>query len=174
MPIYQLGDQVPVIPASCYIAAEATIIGSVTLGERVTVMAGAVVRGDNEPVVVGDDSNIQEGCVLHTDPGLPLTVGKGVTVGHQVMLHGCTIGDGTLIGIQAVVLNNSVVGKDCLIGAGAVIIENKSFPDRSVIFGSPAKAMREVSEDNLARMRYSADEYVKRGRQYMKELKRIG
>jgi carbonic anhydrase/acetyltransferase-like protein (isoleucine patch superfamily) len=146
----------------------------VTLGERVTVMSGAVVRGDNEPVVIGDDSNIQEGCVLHTDPGLPLTVGKGVTVGHQVMLHGCTIGDGTLIGIQAVVLNNSVVGKDCLIGAGAVIIENKSFPDRSVIFGSPAKAMREVSEDNLLRMRYSAEEYVKRGIQYRKDLKRIG
>ena len=171
MPIYQLGDLVPVIPASCYIAPEATIIGQVTLGERVTVMSGAVIRGDNEPVVIGDDSNIQEGCVLHTDHGLPLTVGKGVTVGHQ---HGCTIGDGTLIGIQAVVLNNSVVGKDCLIGAGAVIIENKSFPDRSVIFGSPAKAMREVSDDNLLRMRYSAEEYVKRGRQYQKELKRIG
>ena len=174
MPIYQLGDLVPVIPASCYIAPEATIIGQVTLGERVTVMSSAVIRGDNEPVVIGDDSNVQEGCVLHNDPGLPLTVGKGVTVGHQVMLHGCTIGDGTLIGIQAVVLNNSVVGKDCLIGAGAVIIENKSFPDRSVIFGSPAKAMREVSEDNLLRMRYSAEEYVKRGRQYMKDLKRIG
>ena len=145
-----------------------------TLGERVNVMSGAVVRGDNEPVVVGDDSNIQEGCVLHTDPGLPLTLGKGVTVGHQVMLHGCTIGDGTLIGIQAVVLNNSVVGKDCLSGAGSVITENKSFPDRSVIFGSPAKAVREVSEDNLVRMRYSAEEYVKRGIQYRKELKRIG
>ena len=127
MAIYQLGDLVPVIPASCYIAPEATIIGSVTLGERVTVMSGAVVRGDNEPVVIGDDTNIQENCVLHTDPGLPLTLGKGVTVGHQVMLHGCTIGDGTLIGIQAVVLNNSVIGKDCLVGAGAVIIENKSF-----------------------------------------------
>jgi carbonic anhydrase/acetyltransferase-like protein (isoleucine patch superfamily) len=174
MAIYQLGDQVPVIPASCYIAPEATIIGSVTLGERVTVMSGAVVRADNEPIVIGDDCNIQENCVLHTDPGLPLTLGKGVTVGHQVMLHGCTIGDGTLIGIQAVVLNNSVVGKDCLIGAGAVIIENKSFPDRSVIFGSPAKAMREVSEDNLLRMRYSAEEYVKRGIQYRKDLKRIG
>ena len=174
MAIYQLGDQVPIIPASCYIAPEATIIGSVTLGERVTVMSGAVVRGDNEPVVIGDDTNIQENCVLHTDPGLPLTLGKGVTVGHQVMLHGCTIGDGTLIGIQAVVLNNSVIGKDCLIGAGAVIIENKSFADRSVIFGSPAKAVREVSEDNLVRMRTSAEDYVTRGIQYRKDLKRIG
>jgi carbonic anhydrase/acetyltransferase-like protein (isoleucine patch superfamily) len=174
MAIYQLGDQVPVIPASCYIAPEATIIGSVILGERVTVMSGAVVRGDNEPIVIGDDSNIQEGCVLHTDPGCPLTIGKGATIGHQVMLHGCTIGDGTLIGIQAVVLNNSVVGKDCLVGAGAVIIENKSFPDRSVIFGSPAKAVREVSEDNLIRMRESAGDYVKRGIQYKADLKRIG
>jgi carbonic anhydrase/acetyltransferase-like protein (isoleucine patch superfamily) len=174
MPIYQLGDQIPVIPASCYIAPEATIIGSVTLGERVTVMSGAVVRGDNEPIVIGDDSNVQEGCVLHTDPGLPLTIGKGVTVGHQVMLHGCTIGDGTLIGIQAVVLNNTVVGKDCLIGAGAVVTENKSFPDRSVIFGAPAKAVREVNEDNLMRMRVSAADYVRRGIQYKKDLKRIG
>ena len=174
MAIYQLDDKVPVIPASCYIAPEATIIGSVVLGERVSILPGAVLRGDNDPIVIGDDSNVQENSVLHTDPGAPLTIGRGVTIGHQVMLHGCTIGDGTLIGIQAVVLNNSVVGKDCLIGAGAVIIENKSFPDRSVIFGSPAKAMREVSEDNLLRMRYSAEEYVKRGRQYQKELKRIG
>jgi carbonic anhydrase/acetyltransferase-like protein (isoleucine patch superfamily) len=174
MPIYQLGDLVPVIPASCYIAPEATIIGQVTLGERVSVMSGAVIRGDNEPVVIGDDSNIQEGCVLHTDPGLPLTLGKGVTVGHQVMLHGCTIGDGTLIGIQAVVLNNSVVGKDCLVGAGAVLTENKNFSDRSVIFGAPAKAVREVTEDNLMRMRVSAADYVRRGIQYKKELKRIG
>ena len=174
MAIYQLGDQVPVIPASCYIAPEATIIGQVTLGERVTVMSGAVIRGDNEPVVIGDDSNIQEGCVLHTDPGLPLTLGKGVTVGHQVMLHGCTIGDGTLIGIQAVVLNNTVVGRDCLVGAGAVLTENKNFPDRAVIFGAPAKAVREVTEDNLMRMRVSAADYVRRGIQYKEELKRIG
>jgi carbonic anhydrase/acetyltransferase-like protein (isoleucine patch superfamily) len=174
MAIYQLGDQIPVIPASCYIAPEATIIGSVTLGERVTVMSGAVVRADNEPIVIGDDTNIQEGCVLHVDPGLPLTIGKGVTIGHQSMLHGCTIGDGTLIGIQAVVLNNSVVGKDCLVGAGAVIIENKSFADRSVIFGSPAKAVREVTEDNVVRMRGSAGDYVQRGLQYRKDLKRIG
>jgi carbonic anhydrase/acetyltransferase-like protein (isoleucine patch superfamily) len=174
MAIYQLGDCVPVIPASCYIAAEATIIGSVTLGERVTVMSGAVIRGDNEPIVIGDDTNVQENCVLHTDPGEPLTIGKGVTVGHQVMLHGCTIGDGTLLGIQAVVLNHSVIGKDCLVGAGAVIIENKSFPDRSVIFGSPAKAVREVTEDNIARMRFSTDSYVERGKQFKTALKRIG
>ena len=174
MPIYQLGDRVPVIPASCYIAPEATIIGSVVLGERVTVLWGAVLRGDNEPIVIGDDSNVQDNCVLHTDPGSPLTIGKGVTIGHQVMLHGCTIGDGALIGVGAIVLNNSVIGKDCLVGAGAVVIEGKSFPDRSVIFGSPAKAVREVSEDNVALLRYSTDTYVHHGAQYKAQLRRIG
>ena len=174
MPIYQLGDRVPVIPASCYIAPEATVIGSVTLGERVTIMFGAVVRGDEEPIVIGDDSNVQDNAVLHTDPGCPITIGKGVSIGHQVMLHGCTIGDGSLIGVAAVVLNSSVIGKDCLVGAGAVVTENKSFPDRSVIFGSPAKAVREVTEDNIERMRMDTLAYVHRGAMYKEKLKRIG
>ena len=173
MPIYQFNGHVPVIPASCYIAPEATIIGAVVLGERVTVLFGAVVRGDNEPIVIGDDSNVQDNCVLHTDLGSPLTIGKGVTIGHQAMLHGCTIGDGSLIGVAAAVLNNSVIGKDCLVGAGAVVTEGKSFPDRSVIFGSPAKAAREVNEDNVARMRESAESYVLRGKEYKAQLKRI-
>jgi carbonic anhydrase/acetyltransferase-like protein (isoleucine patch superfamily) len=174
MAIYQLNDRVPVIPKSCYIAEEATIIGSVILGERVNIWFGAVLRGDNEPIVIGDDSNIQELCVLHTDPGAPLTIGKNVTVGHQVMLHGCTIGDGSLIGIQSVVLNKSVIGKDCLVGAGAVVTENKSFPDRSVIFGSPAKVVRELNEENALRLSMSAASYVKRGQNYAANLKRIG
>jgi carbonic anhydrase/acetyltransferase-like protein (isoleucine patch superfamily) len=174
MAIYQLNDRVPVIPKSCYIAEEAIIIGDVRLGERVNIWFGAVLRGDNEPIVIGDDSNVQELCVLHTDPGAPLTIGKNVTVGHQVMLHGCTIGDGSLIGIQAVVLNKSVIGKDCLVGAGAVVTENKSFPDRSVIFGSPAKAVRELNEENAARLAMSAESYVKRGQNYKANLKRIG
>jgi carbonic anhydrase/acetyltransferase-like protein (isoleucine patch superfamily) len=174
MPIYQLGDRVPVIPASCYIAPEAVIIGDVRLGERVNVLFGAVIRGDDEPIVIGDDSNVQDNVVLHTDPGCPLTIGKGVTIGHQVMLHGCTIGDGSLIGVAAIVLNQAVIGKDCLVGAGSVVTEGKSFPDRTVIFGSPAKAARQVTEDNIARMRMSAESYVLRGRQYMPDLKRIG
>ncbi len=174
MPIYQLGDKKPVIPDSCYIAEGAVIIGSVILGERVSILFGAVLRADNEPIVIGDDSNIQENSVLHTDPGVPLAIGKGVTIGHCVMLHGCTIGDGSLIGVGAVVLNNSVIGKDCLVGAGAVVIEGKSFPDRSVIFGSPAKAVREVSEDNVERLRMSAESYVRRGAYYKANLKRIG
>ncbi len=174
MAIYQLNDRKPVIPASCYISEEATIIGSVILGERVSIWFGAVLRGDNEPIVIGDDSNIQELSVLHTDPGAPLTIGKNVTVGHQVMLHGCTIGDGSLIGIQSVVLNRSVIGKDCLVGAGAVVTEGKSFPDRSVIFGSPAKVVRELNEENAARLRMSAENYVVRGQDYKANLKRIG
>ena len=174
MAIYQLGDRVPVIPQSCYIAPNATVIGSVTLGERVSILFGAVLRGDEEPITIGDDSNVQDNAVLHTDPGCPITIGKGVSIGHQVMLHGCTIGDGALIGIAAVVLNSAVVGKDCLVGAGAVITENKSFPDRTVIFGAPAKAMREVTEDNIARLRFSADSYVQRGGYFKGNLKRIG
>ncbi len=174
MAIYKLNDRNPVIPASCYISEEATIIGSVILGERVSIWFGAVLRGDNEPIVIGDDSNIQELSVLHTDPGAPLTIGKNVTVGHQVMLHGCTIGDGSLIGIQSVVLNRSVIGKDCLVGAGAVVTEGKSFPDRSVIFGSPAKVVRELNEENAARLRMSAESYVVRGQDYKANLKRIG
>ncbi|UYN97042.1 MAG: gamma carbonic anhydrase family protein [Enhydrobacter sp.] len=174
MAIYQLGDRKPVIPDSCFVAPEATVIGDVRLGERVSIWPGAVLRGDNEPIVIGDDSNIQEGSVLHTDPGAPLTIGKSVTVGHQVMLHGCTVGDGALIGIQAVVLNKSVIGRDCLIGAGAVITEGKTFPDRAVIFGAPAKAVRELSEDNALRLRMSAESYVRRGAEYKTKLKKIG
>jgi carbonic anhydrase/acetyltransferase-like protein (isoleucine patch superfamily) len=174
MPIYQLNDRVPVIPASCYIAPEATVIGNVVLGERVSVLFGAVIRGDDEPIVIGDDSNIQDNAVLHTDPGCPLTLGKGVTIGHQVMLHGCTIGDGALIGVAAIVLNAAVIGKDCLVGAGSVVTENKVFPDRTVIFGSPAKAARQVTEDNILRMRFSAETYVQRNAMFKQHLKRIG
>ena len=174
MPIYQLNDRVPVIPASCYIAEGVTIIGSVVLGERVSIWPGAVLRGDNEPIVIGDDSNVQELSVLHTDPGAPLTIGRNVTVGHQVMLHGCTIGDGSLIGIQSVVLNRSVIGKDCLVGAGSIVTEGKTFPDRSMILGSPAKVVRELSEENASRLALSAKSYVKRGQDFKANLKRIG
>ena len=174
MAIYQLGDKKPVIPASCYIAAEATIIGDVRLGENVSILPGAVLRGDNEPITIGDGSNVQDNSVLHTDPGCPIDIGKGVTIGHMVMLHGCSVGDGALIGVAAVVLNKSVIGKQSLVGAGAVVTEGKSFPDRAVIFGSPAKAAREVSEDNVTRLRLSAESYVRRGAQYKADLKKIG
>ncbi len=174
MAIYQLGDKKPLIPDSCYIAESATIIGDVTLGERVTVLSGAVLRGDNEPITIGDESNVQENCVLHTDPGAPIAIGKGVTIGHCAMLHGCTVNDGALIGISAVVLNNTVIGKYCLVGAGAVVTERKSFPDRTVILGAPAKAAREVSDDNIERMRMDTQAYVQRGAYFKEKMKRIG
>ena len=174
MAIYSLGDKKPVIPASCYVAEEATIIGDVRLGENVSILPGAVLRGDNEPITIGDGSNVQDNSVLHTDPGCPIDIGRGVTIGHLVMLHGCTIGDGALVGVAAVVLNKSVIGKQSLVGAGAVVTEGKTFPDRAVIFGSPAKAAREVTEDNVTRLRLSAESYVRRGSQYKANLKRIG
>jgi carbonic anhydrase/acetyltransferase-like protein (isoleucine patch superfamily) len=174
MAIYQLGDKKPVIPASCFVAENATIIGDVTLGERVSVLFGAVLRGDNEPITIGDDSNVQDNCVLHNDPGAPLIIGKGVTIGHCAMLHGCTIGDGALIGIQAVVLNSTVIGKHCLVGAGAIVTERKSFPDRTMILGAPAKVVREVTDDNIERMRMDTLAYVHRGAMYKEKLKRIG
>ena len=174
MAIYQLGDKKPVIPASCFVAESATIIGDVTLGERVSVLFGAVLRGDNEPITIGDDSNVQDNCVLHNDPGAPLIIGKGVTIGHCAMLHGCIIGDGALIGIQAVVLNSTVIGKHCLVGAGAIVTERKSFPDRSMILGAPAKVVREVTDDNIERMRMDTLAYVHRGAMFREKLKRIG
>jgi carbonic anhydrase/acetyltransferase-like protein (isoleucine patch superfamily) len=174
MAIYQLGDKKPVIPASCFVAENATIIGDVRLGELVSVLFGAVLRGDNEPIIIGDGSNVQDNCVLHNDPGAPLIIGKDVTIGHCAVLHGCTIADGALIGIGAVVLNLSVIGKHCLVGAGAVVTERKSFPDRSVILGAPAKVVREVSEDNIERMRMDTLAYVHRGAEFRQHLKRIG
>ena len=174
MAIYQLGDKKPVIPASCYVSEEATLIGAVVLGENVSILPGAVLRADNEPITIGDGSNVQDGSVLHTDPGAPLVLGKGVTIGHCVMLHGCTVGDGSLIGVGAVVLNHAVIGKNSLVGAGAVVTEGKKFDDKALIFGAPAKAVREVSEDNVTRLRMSAESYVRRGKQYKEGLKRIG
>ncbi len=126
MPLYQLGDDAPEIHPTAYVAAEATLIGKVKLGERASVWFGAVIRADNEPILLGDGSNVQESAVLHTDPGFPLSIGANVTIGHQAMLHGCTIGDGSLIGIQAVILNGAVIGRNCLVGAGAIVTERKT------------------------------------------------
>ena len=173
MAIYQLGDKKPVIPASCYIAESATIIGDVTLGERVSVLSGAVLRGDNEPIAIGNGSNVQDNAVLHADPGFPLKVGDNVTIGHQAMLHGCAIGDGTLIGIQAVVMNGAVIGKDCLVGAGALVPEGKIYPDRKLIVGAPAKVIRELSDEDIAKMHRAAPGYVRRQEMYKAKLKRI-
>jgi len=173
MAIYQLGDAVPQIELSCYVAESAQVIGKVTLKANASVWFNATLRGDNEMITIGENSNVQESSVLHTDPGMPLTVGANVTIGHQAMLHGCTIGDGSLIGIQAVVLNGARIGRNCLVGAGALVTEGKEFPDNSLILGSPAKAVRQLDEAAIARLRASADGYAARGRLFRTQLKRI-
>ena len=173
MAVYKLGSKVPRIPESAYVAAEATVIGQVTLGEGANIWPGAVLRGDNEPIVVGANTNIQEGAVLHADPGTPLTVGANVSIGHQAMLHGCTVGDGSLVGIQAVVMNNAVIGKDSLVGAGAIVSEGKTFPDRALILGAPARMLRELTDADIAAMHANAADYVKRQQMYKADLERI-
>jgi carbonic anhydrase/acetyltransferase-like protein (isoleucine patch superfamily) len=172
--IYQLGEHSPDIAPSAYIADTANVIGKAVIGPNASIWFDATIRGDNEPITVGENSNVQEGCVLHTDPGYPLTIGANVTVGHQAMLHGCTIGEGSLIGIQAVILNGAKIGRNCLVGAGALVTEGKEFPDGSLIIGSPAKAVRELSPDDFARMRGNTSNYVARGKLFKENLKRIG
>jgi len=174
MPIYQLGDDAPEIDASAYVAESASVIGKVTLGPNASVWFGATLRGDNERITIGANSNVQEGTVMHTDPGHPLDVGANVTIGHQAMLHGCTIGDGSLVGIQAVILNGARIGKGCLVGAGALVTEGKAFPDGSLILGSPAKVVRQLSAEDRERLLSSAENYAARGQRYKAELKRIG
>ena len=169
MAIYQLGDRVPVIPASCYIAPEATIIGAVILGERVSVMSGAVLRGDNEPIVIGERTNIQENAVLHVDPGFPMRIGNDCTIGHSVVLHGCTIGDGCLIGMGATIMNGAKIGAGSVVGANALITENKEFPARSMIVGAPAKAIKTLPvESSFVR---EADVYVDKANRYRSGLR---
>ena len=173
MSCYQLGDRTPEVDASAYVAPGATVIGSVRLGPGSSIWPSAVIRADNDTITVGARTSVQEAAVLHVDPGCPLTVGEGVTIGHQAMLHGCTIGDGALIGIQAVVLNRAVIGKESLVGAGAVVTEGKVFPERSLILGAPAKVVRTLSDEDVARMRAGADSYVRRTAQFKQELKQL-
>lgn len=174
MALYQLGDDAPEIDPSAYVADSANLIGKVTVEANASVWFGVTIRGDNERITIGENSNVQEGTVMHTDMGFPLTVGKNVTIGHQAMLHGCTIGDGALIGIQAVVLNGAKIGKGCLVGAGALVTEGKEFPDHSLIIGSPAKAVRTLTEEDLQRLAGNAANYVARGQLFKAQLKKIG
>ena len=160
MTLYQLGDYAPQIDASAFVADTANVIGKVTLEANTSVWFGATIRGDNERITVGANSNVQEGAVLHTDPGYPLDIGRNVTIGHQAMLHGCTIGDGALIGIQAVILNGAKIGRNCLVGAGALVTEGKQFPDNMLILGSPAKAVRALTADDITRLQSNAVNYV--------------
>src|SRR5690625_2480999 len=170
MSIFKLGDKTPQIKDTAYVAPGATIIGLVELEEKSSVWPGAVLRGDNEPIRVGRGSNVQDGSVLHTDPGCPLVIEDNVTIGHQVMLHGCTIKEGSLIGIQAVILNNAVIGKNSLVGAGAVVTEGKVFPERSLILGAPAKVVRTLTDEEVANMHTNAKVYVARAAEYKAHL----
>ncbi len=168
MPIYALDGKAPRFSDrdTNWIAPDATVIGSVEIGRNVGIWFGVVLRGDNEPIVIGDDSNVQEHTIMHTDIGFPLTIGKGCTIGHRAMLHGCTIGDNTLIGMGAIVLNGAKIGKNCLVGAGALITEGKEFPDNSLIVGSPARVSRTLDDEAAERMRKSAAHYVENGRRF--------
>ena len=173
MPVYRLGNAEPQIHPTAWVADNAVLIGRVVLGPGASVWYGAVLRGDNEPITIGANSNVQEGTVMHTDPGCPLTVGEGVTIGHQAMLHGCTVGDGALIGIQAVVLNRAVIGARCLVGAGALVTEGKEFPDNSLIIGAPAKVVRTLDDDTAAKLAQSAEHYVENAHRFARGLKKI-
>ena len=173
MAIYQLDDLKPAIHDSAWVADSAQVMGSVTLSEDSSVWFGVVARGDTETITVGKGSNVQDNSVLHADHGMPLIIGENVTVGHQVMLHGCTIGDGSLIGIQAVVLNGAKIGKNCLVGAGALVTEGKEFPDGCMILGSPAKAVRQLSDAQIEGLKMSAQHYMDNARRYKAGLKKL-
>jgi carbonic anhydrase/acetyltransferase-like protein (isoleucine patch superfamily) len=172
MAVYNYGEYAPDIDDLAYVADMASVVGKVTLGPDSSIWPLAALRGDNERITIGAGSNVQEGAVLHNDPGLPLTVGANVTIGHQAMLHGCTIGDGSLIGIQAIILNGAVIGRNCLVAAGAVITEDKVFPDNSLIIGAPAKVLRQLSEADIADLAENARDYVERARQYKQLVRR--
>ncbi|MBV0881930.1 gamma carbonic anhydrase family protein [Noviherbaspirillum sp. L7-7A] len=174
MAIYSIGERAPQIDNNAFVAQEATLIGDVRLAAGASVWPGATLRGDNEPITIGAGSNIQEGAVLHADPGFPLTLHEQVSVGHQAMLHGCTVHEGTLVGIQAVILNGAVIGRNCLVGAGALVTEGKVFPDNSLIIGAPAKVVRELSPEAITDLRRNAADYAEKGAYYRKALKRIG
>ncbi|HZB61633.1 MAG TPA: gamma carbonic anhydrase family protein [Microvirga sp.] len=175
MPIYSLDGNAPLLPDpdQFWIAPDAHVIGRVRLGRHVGIWFGAVLRGDNEPIDIGEATNIQEGAVLHTDEGAPLTVGAGCTVGHRAILHGCTIGENSLIGMGATILNHARIGANCLIGANALVTEGKEFPDNSLIVGAPAKAIRALDEAAVERLRWSSRNYVENWKRFAKGMRRI-
>jgi len=175
MAIYELDGQAPEFPADglYWVAETAVVVGKVRLHSEVSIWYGTVMRGDNEWIDIGARSQIQDNATLHTDPGFPLTVGQSCVIGHNVILHGCTIGDNTLIGMGTTILNGAKIGSNCLVGANALITEGKEFPDNSVILGAPAKAVREVDDKTKAMIARGADVYVKRWKQYAAGLKRI-
>ncbi len=175
MPLYEYEGVRPTIPASgrFFVAPDAVLIGRVAIAEDVSIWFNAVLRGDNEPITIGARTNVQDGCVLHTDPGFPLMVGAGCTVGHAVILHGCTIGEDCLIGMGATVQNGAKIGKNSLVGANALVTEGKEFPERSLIVGMPARVIRTIDDQTVKMIALSCEIYVNRGRQYAGNLKRV-
>ena len=172
MLIYSLGDKkVQIVGEDYFIADSATVIGSVVIHSDVSIWFNAVIRGDDDIITIGASTNIQDGAILHTDEGIALNIGKGVTVGHQAMLHGCTIGDNSLIGINAVVLNNARIGDNCIIGANCLITQGKVIPDNSMVVGSPGKILREVTQEEIEELKLSAEHYVGNFKRFKKELK---
>ena len=173
MALYQLGDDTPQVADTAWVADTAQVMGAVDLADEASVWFGAVLRGDTERIRIGRGSNVQDGTVIHADIGFPVTLGEDVTVGHQVVLHGCTVGDGSLIGIQAVVLNGARIGRHCLVGAGSLVTEGKEFPDGSLIMGSPAKVVRTLTPEQIEGLRQSAAHYVQNARRFRQTLKKI-
>ena len=174
MAVYELEGVAPQIAESAWIADSAQVMGDVQLGADASVWFGTVVRGDTAHITIGEGTNVQDASVLHADEGMPLTIGRHVTVGHQVMLHGCTIGDESLIGIGAIVLNGAKIGKNCLVGAGALVTEGKEFPDGSMIIGSPARVVRQLTPEQIEGLRRSAQRYIHNARRCRAGLRKLG
>ena len=174
MALYELDGKSPRLGAGAWVADSADVVGDVELGESASVWFGVVIRGDNETIRIGKGSNIQDLSVLHSDHGKPLTIGAHVTLGHQVMVHGCTIGDNSLIGIGAIVLNGAVIGRNCIVGAGSVVTEGKEFPDNSLIIGSPAKVVRTLDDAAAAKLAASAENYIANSQRFARGLKKVG
>jgi carbonic anhydrase/acetyltransferase-like protein (isoleucine patch superfamily) len=175
MPLYALGEFQPKTPAPdrFWIAPDASVIGKVELGEDVGIWFGSVLRGDNEPIVVGAGSNIQEGVMIHTDPRYPVKIGEGCTIGHHAIIHGCVIGDNSLVGMGATILNGAKIGRNCLIGANALITEGKEFPDNSLIVGSPAKVIRTLDDEAVEKLRQSALRYIENWKRFARDLRQL-
>ncbi|MBX3497289.1 MAG: gamma carbonic anhydrase family protein [Parvibaculum sp.] len=175
MAIYAIGDAKPILPpeGEYWIAPNAQVMGNVKLEKNASVWFGAVLRGDNELITIGENSNVQDGSVLHTDPGSPLTIERDVTIGHLVMLHGCTIGAGSLVGIGSIILNNTRIGKGCLIGANTLIAEGKDIPDYSMVLGAPGKIIRTLDKETAEALRLSSDHYVQNWKRYASGMKRL-
>lgn len=174
MALYALDGLAPKLAdETVWIADTAHVIGNVILGRNVSIWFGCTLRGDNEPITIGERTNIQENAVLHTDPGFPLTIGAGCTIGHKAMVHGCTIEDSALIGMSATILNGAVIGRNCLVGAGALVTEGKTFPDNSLVLGAPAKVVRMLTEEDIAEMRRTSNHYVENARRFAAGLTRL-